>query len=430
MHFVFSRMGWPQSKRSRTNYHAASVATQTQGTTARTQGATSQTLNATNQVESTTHQTLWLHAASVGEVKSITPLLEHISQAWPDLALHVTCTTPESFGLLQNSTIQQLTSEYCPIDFYRSTNALFKRLNPIALLVIETEIWPNLYRTANRHEVPLVIVNGRVSEKTLQAPKFVLNLYRELLPCVSLVLSRSDADSNNFKQLGIKDHQIKTIGNIKTYSGTSKQPLPIPELEGKRYLLAASTHAPEEQQLCDALSGTEIFLVIAPRHVQRSDNIQLMLSEKNISFATRSRNEPVTNTTRVYLADTTGEIDRLVTNAEMVFVGGSLIDNGGHNVLEPAAQGKPVITGPYYKNFIAEVDLLAAHNAISIVSSAQELVTVYTKLTANPQAIQAMGDSAKQAIESSKHVFDQYTSEIDQIIGSRYATAAAKRVAL
>ena len=114
-------------------------------------------------------QTLWLHAASVGEVKSIIPLLEHINKAWPRLSIHITCTTPESFGMLQNTRLQQLTSEYSPIDFYRSTNALFVSLKPIVLIVVETELWPNLYHAADRHKVPLVIINGRISQKTLQA---------------------------------------------------------------------------------------------------------------------------------------------------------------------------------------------------------------------------------------------------------------------
>ncbi len=394
-HFLSTRMGWRAGA-----------------------GATVECTNneSPNESHSNLVQTLWLHAASVGEVKAMLPLLDHINKAWPNLALHVTCTTPESLGILKNKNLQQFTCEYSPLDFYQSTNSLFTYLNPLALLVIETEIWPNLYRFANRHQVPLVIVNGRIGEKTLNAPPFVTNLYRQALQQVSLVLSRSTTDTANFKQLGINDDQIKTIGNIKTYTGNHTQPIALEALSGRNYLLAASTHTPEEQQLCDAFRESNLLLVIAPRHIQRSSSIQHMLTEKNISFATRSRNEPVTTATRVYLADTTGEMDNLIAGAKMVFVGGSLIDCGGHNVLEPAVQGKPVFTGIYYKNFIAEVDLLCDYNAIRIVSSANELASLCEALPDQLDELKTMGVSARQAVESSKHIFEKYTAEIDILI--------------
>ena len=279
---------------------------------------------------------LWFHAASVGEVNSVLPLLHYIGSAWPDLPVVVTCTTPESLGILRSSAPGNVTSDYSPIDFYKSVNALFKQVNPVALIVVETEIWPNLYTLANRHRVPLIIINGRLSEKTLNAPRFILGIYQQVLQHVTLLLSRSDTDAENFKKLGVANDRVKTLGNIKTYSGNPVQATALPELENSNYLLAASTHDPEEQQLCDALSATGLLLVIAPRHVQRSSEIQQMLKARKIAFATRSRNEEVTADTRVYLADTTGEMDRIIANATIVFVGGSLIDRGGHNVLEPA----------------------------------------------------------------------------------------------
>lgn len=359
---------------------------------------------------------LWLHAASVGEVKSILPLLDHISISWPLLPIHVTCTTPESLGLLQRSALKALTSEYCPIDFHGAINTLIKRLNPLALIIIETEIWPNLYSLANRQAIPLIIVNGRASEKTTNAPAFVLRLYQQVLQHVDLMLARSEQDATNFQTLGIKPQHVKTIGNIKTYIGNTAPPAPLPELATKRYILAASTHHPEEQQLADALSKTNILLVIAPRHVQRSNSIQQLFRTSNIRFSTRSRNEPVSVDTDVYLADNIGEMDNLIANAAMVFVGGSLVDHGGHNVLEPAAQGKPVITGPYYKNFIAEVDLLINHQAIAIAKDANDLAATCARLLAQPDERSAMGEAARQAVESSKHVFDRYTAEIDLLI--------------
>ena len=332
----------------------------------------------------------------------------------------VTCTTPESLGILRSSAPANVTSDYSPIDFYKSVNALFKQVNPVALIVVETEIWPNLYTLANRHRVPLIIINGRLSEKTLNAPRFILGIYQQVLQHVTLLLSRSDTDAENFKKLGVANDRVKTLGNIKTYSGNPVQATALPELENSNYLLAASTHDPEEQQLCDALSATGLLLVIAPRHVQRSSEIQQMLKARKIAFATRSRNEEVTADTRVYLADTTGEMDRLIANATIVFVGGSLIDRGGHNVLEPAIQGKAVLTGPYHKNFIAEMQLLSEHNAVCVVNDAAELAAVCARLVDQPAYRKALGHSARRAVESSKHVFDHYKAEIDQLIKQYY----------
>ena len=247
---------------------------------------------------------LWFHAASVGEVNSILPLLHYVGSAWPALPTHVTCTTPESLGILRRLAPDSITSDYCPIDFSRSINSLFKRINPMALFVVETEIWPNLYTSAHKRRVPLIIINGRVSEKTLHAPRFVLGLYRQVLQHVTLLLSRSATDTDNFAKLGVTDNRIKTIGNIKSYSGDAIPTTPLPELKNSRYLLAASTHDPEERQLCDALSELNLLLVIAPRHVQRSSGIQQMLTERRIAFSTRSHNEAITADTRVSVSYT------------------------------------------------------------------------------------------------------------------------------
>ena len=361
--------------------------------------------------------TLWFHAASVGEVIAVLPLLKHIRHSWPNLPIHVTCTTPESFAILQNTAVKGLSHEYFPIDFKCSINRLFRRLKPLALVIVETEIWPNTLCTANNYKVPVVIINGRLSTKTLHAPNFVLAIYRQVLPYITLVLSRSETDSVNFKKLGVDEARIKTIGNIKTYAGNNKKYTPLPELSDKRYVLAASTHAPEEQQLGEAFSNLGILLVIAPRHVQRSHAIKKMLQASNIDFAIRTLDDPITSSTQVYLADTTGEMASLIANAVVVFVGGSLVDCGGHNVLEPAAQGKPVFTGPHTDNFIAEMELLANHNAVRIVSTADELATICKQLLTQPSLVAEMGDSAMQAVNSSEHIFEHYTAEIDRLIG-------------
>lgn len=361
-------------------------------------------------------QPLWFHAASVGEVKALLPLLRHIENHNSDLRLHVTCTTPESLQLLQRASVRRLSHDYAPIDFNGSIRRLYKQLDPLALIIVETEIWPNLYRHASHLNIPLIIINGRLSAKTLLAPAFVLKTYRQVLQHVSLVLSRSDSDTDSFQKLGVDAERIKTIGNIKTYTGAQQPPIDVPELTGRTYVLAASTHEPEEQQLCDAFAATDFLLVIAPRHVQRSQRIQQMLIDRKSEFAVRSHNDPVTAATMVYLADTTGEIDALIKNATMVFIGGSLIERGGHNVLEPAIQGVPVITGPHTENFKAEVDLLQSYGAIKIVNSATELADLCTGLNAQPEELHQLGAAGKQAIASTQHIFEQYTRVIDQLI--------------
>jgi 3-deoxy-D-manno-octulosonic-acid transferase len=366
--------------------------------------------------QTTVPQLLWFHAASVGEVKAILPLLQHIEKRDSNLRLHVTCTTPESLLLLQRATVSTLSHDYAPIDFYGSIHRLYQQLNPLALIIVETEIWPNLYRRAGHFNLPLVIINGRLSTKTRQAPAIVLKTYRQVLQHVTLVLSRSEADTDSFQNLGVDAQRVRTIGNIKTYTGAQQSPVDIPELAGRSYILAASTHEPEEQQLCEAFATTDFLLVIAPRHVQRSLRIQQMLTDHNTEFAVRSRNDSLTPATNVYLADTTGEIDALIKNANMVFVGGSLIERGGHNVLEPAIQGVPVFTGPHTKNFKAEVELLQSFGAITIVNSATELADRCTALNADHEELQKLGAAGKQAIASTQHIFDQYSRIIDQLI--------------
>lgn len=361
---------------------------------------------------------IWLHAASVGEVNAALPLIRLL--LLDGGALLITTTTPsgaERVRQMLGDTVQQA---FLPLDYPAAINRFLQRHRPDCALIMETELWPNLFRGCAEKGIPLWIINGRLSRRTLDSHTRLHSLYRETLHYCRMVLARSEADAAGFRRLGAAHCEV--VGNIKFSAAPLPgqiQPIPLP----RPYVLAASTRDKEEalllqawRQLRDTVDSLPL-LVIAPRHPQRRERILRDLGGESI--AVRSRGDHITGQTSIYLADTFGELGGLMVNAELVFVGGSLVDKGGQNLLEPAALGKAILFGPHMDNFRDEADTLLAADAAIQVDSAAALAEAIAMLLHEPDRARCLGEKAQQEIEQRRDMAERYLAAIERYVTSR-----------
>lgn len=362
---------------------------------------------------------LWVHAASVGEVAAALPLIEELRRAHGERPVLVTTATPTGARMALERTPEGVEHAYLPIDSTGAVRRFLRRYRPRCALIMETELWPNLYAACYRQGVPLVIVNGRLSPRTLEAPRWLKGLYANALRSVESVLARSEEDADNFIRLGADPDRVRVIGNIK-FADTAETGEIAPVQLSRPYVLAASTRDGEEKEVLGAWRETRSggrLLVVAPRHPKRLEEILTDLEPFDARVAVRSRGNKITEQTEVYLADTLGELQRFIAGTDIVFVGGSLVPRGGHNLLEPARAGKTVLFGPHMENFEAEARLLLGENAAIRVGSPSELAETLSRLLADPQKAACMGQNAARAVAARMDMAVRYREAVERFCG-------------
>ena len=358
-------------------------------------------------------QPIWLHAASVGEVNAALPLLAAMVQHRPDQPLLLTTTTASGARIARQRLPEGVQHDFLPLDYPTAVARFLDRHQPRCALILETELWPHLYRACATRQLPLLIVNGRLSRRTLRAGNWLRRLYRETLAKTQVVLARSEADAAAFRALGAE--RVEVIGNIK-FAAAPRADSITPLALGRPYVLAASTREGEEALLLRAwqqlrAKGAALpLLVIAPRHPQRREAIQRDLTGEVV--AVRSQGEAVQSNTGIYLADTFGELPALMAGAEWVFMGGSLVDKGGQNILEPAALGKAVLFGPHMDNFLDEAAVLLAADGAVQVSDVTGLAEAMQTLLDDPQRANALGQKAQQEVEQRRDMVERYLQAV------------------
>ncbi|MEM7378159.1 MAG: glycosyltransferase N-terminal domain-containing protein [Pseudomonadota bacterium] len=355
----------------------------------------------------------WCHCASVGEVNTAAPLIDALLRSGH--RVHLTTVTTTGADTARTKWGDTVSHSYLPIDTAGATRRFFEALRPTLGLVVETEIWPHLYAQARVHGVTLAIVNGRVSPRTADAPRWWRTVMASALQHVTRVLARSEEDAAAWQSLGVARERIRVSGNLK-YAALSAANDAQHRLCSAPYWLVASTHPDEEQHIAAAWHAATTrphhTLVIVPRHVDRAATIRRQLTALGLRVATRSRGETEADSPDVILADTFGELHAWYAHADAVFVGGSFVDTGGHNVLEPAVHAKWIATGPTVHNFRDEVDLLRHANAITCVATPQALVSAVCDALAHPEAAQAQGARARAAIADVADVLPRYLDGI------------------
>ena len=358
---------------------------------------------------------IWCHCASVGEINTALPLLNNLIAQGKRLLISTNTVTGQK--TLQNAKLNNSIIVFLPLDYAYGAKKLVCTFSPQACLLFETELWPNLLLTAANNTVGITIINGRVGDKTLNAPRFLRNNYRLILQQANKVFASSQQNAQRFEQLGADKDKIEVLDNLKfalpiTESTKQSRPLGFP------YLLCASTHANEEQQIIQQWQQRprNIGLVIAMRHPQRRDEVCKVLRDANLNYVLHSHKPDSVSTSQVYVIDTLGDLLPFMTHAELVFMGGSLVDIGGHNVLEPARLAKCILIGPHYHDFTQIVSELAKEKGIIVIKNATELVHKSMELMQDKNLRLQLGTNAKNYVATKQGILEKYTRSVNEII--------------
>ena len=354
----------------------------------------------------------WFHAASVGEIQLVLPLLPRTEQA----RVLLTCNTPEALRLAEKNAGPGIEVHFCPIDFFWAVGRLVRHFQPKHLFIVETELWPQLFATASKHGVEIRIINGRVGKKTAEAPSALKPLYRQMLNHVAHIWARDPIDKDRFIALGCPKDRVSVAGNLKLSKPSDATPA-YETVSPRPFSLAISTHEDEENKIIRAWksAGKQTLLVIIPRHPPRAAGIAKSLHAENIACDLHSKTKIPQPSTDVYLVDTTGDVGAFCAQSDFVFVGGSLVPVGGHNLIEPATLGKAIISGPHTENFDSMVDYLLEREAMVVTSTEEELAQEWLNLSKNPSRRDQLGTAAKQAVDNLPDRVQFYQDKINSL---------------
>ncbi len=359
---------------------------------------------------------IWLHASSIGEIDAINPLVTKLLDRHSVL---VTTFTATGYQHARRLLPAAAVVRSIPIDFWPLSFHFVHQMDCKLALIIETELWPETLFQLDKHKTPLLQVNARISRKSLNAHSFFKSILSDTLGYFDSHLTRSKTDAKNLIALGANPDNIKVIGNLKF--AEAEETTDYQDIIKMPYILLASTHHPEEKELVQTCinSGYDGLIVIVPRHPKRAEKIISELSSAGLSIAQRSKNELIDSDTKIYLADTLGELEALIQYSTLVIMGGSFIQYGGHNVLQPARLGKTTLTGPSDYDFKEEVALLLKHNAIIQVRDKSELEQQLRKLLNHPEAAKEVGINAKRVFSLQSEILQQYVSAIESSLELR-----------
>ena len=365
---------------------------------------------------------IWLHCVSVGEANAARPLVNAIKQQFPNHRLVVSTTTKTGQELAKNIFAEKADAVfYFPFDWKLSVRRALEVFRPSLVLLMETEIWPRFFREASKTGAQVIIVNGRLSEKSFKRYSHIKNFVGRVLGFVDLALMQGERDAARIIALGLSPDKVAVTGNLKfdQPSEVSENPLTV---EFRRrfnisseflLIVAASTHAPEEQFLLETFkkikessTGKNVRLLIAPRHPERFDEVAMLASQFCKTSVRRSEAESeIDKAGDVILLDSIGELRAVYPLAEIVFVGGSLIPHGGQSILEPAAAGKAVVTGPHTHNFDAVVREFLDNDALiqlPVNTTPEQLSDIFWDLLEHPEKRQRLGENASSVMDKNR----------------------------
>jgi 3-deoxy-D-manno-octulosonic-acid transferase len=352
---------------------------------------------------------VWVHASSVGEVRAVSPLVQALVRQGE--AVLFTSFTATGYQAIRHQFSDAVTSGVIPLDSIWNCRGFFRRHRIKLGLVMETELWPELLYQARRQQVELILVNARLSRKSLDAGGFVRGLLTRSLGYFRLILTRNQRDLEALLSLGASAQRTTIIGNLKTHIESGQQHSRLIERD---YLILASSHSGEEQQFLEARPAqlADRLLVLAPRHPERGAAIEIQLEKLGLRFAVRSKAQAIGDDTEVYLADTLGELGSLLAYARIVIMGGSFNTTGGHNLIEPANLGCAIITGPSDSNIVEDIDMLGAGSGVLQVENMAACWREITRLLENPEQAEALGREAQSRLAQQPNIVQDYLAAI------------------
>ena len=370
---------------------------------------------------------LWIHAVSVGEVNAAEPLIKALQRSYPNAPLVITTVTPTGTARVHQLFGDSVFHVYLPYDLPFAVGRFMKRIRPRLALIVETEIWPNLYFACRRRGIPLMIVNARLSARSMRGYKPLRSLAASALRCVNLIAAQSRTDAARYRLLGARPQTVLVSGNMKF-------DMPIPEgavEEGaamrthwgprRPVWMAASTHEGEELAVLEAHLKVlqrlpDALLLLAPRHPERFRLVEHTVRSLGFQAATRSGDGVPSGSHQVCVIDAMGQLMPFFAGSDVAFVGGSLVPIGGHNVLEPAALSVPVLVGPHTFNFEEITRSLIEQGGAERVSAAERLGPDVLQLLLDAPRRQRMGEAAQQVFERERGAVKRVMGLIDGLL--------------
>jgi 3-deoxy-D-manno-octulosonic-acid transferase len=352
---------------------------------------------------------LWVHSVSVGETLAAIPMIKQIQALYPTLPIMVTTTTPTGSERVQALLGDKVFHVYMPYDLPDAVSRFLRRTQPNMVLIMETELWPNLFHGCKKRDIPIMIANGRLSASSAKGYARFGSLTREMLHCITLLAVQTQEEANRFIKLGMPKERVHVTGSIKfdiTIPDDLKQKAMVFRQQWgstRPVWIAASTHGSEDEIVLDAFaiikkSFPDALLMLVPRHPERFPQVAALCRKRGYQVIQRSEQKECTRDTEIFLGDTVGELLLFYAASDITFVGGSFVPIGGHNLLEPAALGLPSITGPHLHNFTEISRLLRHSEATWVVHDEKELAEQILTLLQNSKTRHEAGERGRAVV--------------------------------
>ena len=388
---------------------------------------------------------IWIHAVSLGEVTTIVPMLRMIKERYPQCALVVSTVTETGREMVIKQLEGVASHCYAPIDFCWAVERYVRALRPKLFILVESEFWPNLLKSLRRHQVPICLVNGRVSSRSFARYVWMKGFMEQIMSCLDISLMQTRVDAERIRTLGADPQSVHVTGNMK-FDQVLEKTDPYYTEDSLRevlglhsedvVLVAGSTHPKEEECLLRAYhtmlqSHPSIVLILAPRHVERASACEAIVQQYGIACVRRSQldispgNRAERNGARVILLDSRGELPFVYRLGCLGFVGGTLIPMGGHNLLEPAQWGKPVMFGPYIDHCRDIAQLLLEEGGAIQVRNQDELLSQMIHVVEHPLEAEQMGKRALAVVNRHRGVTARNLQWIDHLLGAQQLSFAS-----
>ena len=374
---------------------------------------------------------IWLHAVSVGESIAAAPVVKALQQLYPDLPITVTCMTPTGSERIQSLFGDSVQHCYLPYDLPICSRQFFKRLKPRLAIVMETELWPNHINQCARLNVPVLLANGRLSARSARGygrfPKLVAPMLKQL----SVLAVQTHTEAQRFIDLGARPEAVTVTGSIKydlrVDAALPEQAQALREqwhASQRPIWIAASTHEGEDALILAAhqqllAQFPTALLILVPRHPERFETVYSLCVQQGLQVQRRSTQAAVSAEHQILLGDTMGELLFLYALADVALVAGSLIEHGGHNMLEPIALAKPTLTGPHYFNFLEIAEQLLEAGGLREVADTHALTHAVAELWSNPEQAQTMCAAAQQVLQRNQGALQRLLDCIEAQLPTR-----------
>jgi 3-deoxy-D-manno-octulosonic-acid transferase len=372
-------------------------------------------------------RSIWVHAVSVGEVQASAALVRSLRARYPDIPLVLTTVTVTGAQRARALFPEGVHVRYVPYDLPYCVRNFFDRVRPRLAVIVETELWPNLYHECGRRKVPLVLASARISPRSVGRYRLLAGLFRETLSHGIVIAAQSASDAQRFESIGANPRRTHVTGNIKFDFELGEglvergRRLRAEHAPDRPVWIAGSTHEGEEEMVLDAHAQVrrhhrDALLVLVPRHPDRFDSVAALLRKREALFVTRSRGRSARPDTEVFLLDTVGELLDFYAASDVAFVGGSLVPIGGHNLLEPAAMRLPILLGPHNFNSEDIAALFQSVGAARVVHNAEELANEVVYLLHEPEERRRRGAAGRRALDENRGALQRLVALIDPLV--------------